>query len=163
MRFKNLNDLYIHELKDLYDAESKLIEALPKMAAKASSPALKEAFEEHVDQTRQQRQRIEQIMEDLGEDPEGEVCAGMQGLIKEGQSILSASGDEDAVDAALIAAGNRVEHYEIAGYGAARTHAQVLGYDEHAELLQQTLDEEGAADEKLTAIAEDLNAEASDE
>ena len=163
MRFKNLNDLYIHELRDLYDAESKLIDALPKMAAKASSGILKECFEEHVEQTREQRQRIEQIMEDLGEDPEGEVCAGIQGLIKEGQEILNASGDLDTLDVALIAASNRVEHYEMAGYEAVRSHAQALGYEEHAELLQKTLDEEGAVEEKLNAIAEELHTEASDE
>jgi ferritin-like metal-binding protein YciE len=157
MKLDSLKDLYIHELQDLYNAEARLIDALPQMADRATSGQLRNAFTEHLEETKQHRQRLEQILGDLKIKPGGEKCEAMEGLIKEGEEILKAKGDGDTIDAGLIATGNRVEHYEMAGYGAARTHAQTLGFEEHARLLQETLDEEGNADKKLTSIAEQCN------
>jgi ferritin-like metal-binding protein YciE len=151
-----MEDLYLHELKDLYDAESQLIEAMPQMASKASNKTLKQSFEQHLKQTKEQRKHLEKIFKDLGEDPSGGSCKGMKGLIKEGEDILKASGDESVIDAALISAANRVEHYEIAGYGTVRTYAQILGQDKHVQILQEILDEEASTDEKLTKLAEGM-------
>lgn len=151
---ENMQELFVHELKDLYSAENQLIEALPKMAKAASTPELKQGFERHLKQTQEHAQRIEQIFEDFDRKPGGMKCKGMEGLIKEGEEILKEDGDPAVKDAALIGAAQRIEHYEIAGYGTARTFARHLGNDKAAKLLQQTLDEEGETDHKLTQLAE---------
>jgi ferritin-like metal-binding protein YciE len=152
--FETLHDLYINELRDLYSAESQLIEALPKMADAATAPDLKSAFEMHLDETRSHAWRLEQIFTTLGEKPTGETCDAMRGLIKEGESYIKADGNPDVRDAGLIGAAQRVEHYEMAGYGTARALAMRLGDQSGADLLQTTLQEESAANEKLTEIAE---------
>lgn len=160
MKFETLEDLFIHEIQDLHSAEEQIVEALPKMAKAASSPDLKKAFTQHLEVSKNHLERVQQILSDLSEKP-GKKCKGMEGLLKEGEEILKEESDADVRDAALIAAAQRVEHYEIAGYGAARTHAQQLDYDDMAEILQQTLDEEGEADERLTDLAtRDINAKA---
>ncbi len=154
MKLYNLDDLYVDELKDLYSAETQLIKALPKMAKAATSPDLKSAFEGHLEETREHARRIETIFENLKEKPKGRKCVGMEGLIAEGQEMAE-QGAADAVrDAGLIGAAQRVEHYEMAGYGTARAFARQLGYLQDAELLQQTLDEEADTDQKLSQIAE---------
>jgi ferritin-like metal-binding protein YciE len=161
MSMNSLKDLYIDELKDLYSAETQLVKALPKMAKKASAPELKQAFQDHLEETKGHVARLEQILEELEEKPTGKTCKGMKGLIEEGEEVIEEDGNESVLDAALIGAAQRVEHYEIAGYGVARTFATILGEDDAAELLQETLDEEGEADKKLTSIAEeDINFEA---
>lgn len=156
MKLKDMNALFVHELKDLLHAEKQLTKALPKMAKAAESKQLRSAFEEHLQQTQGHVERLETILKDLGESTRAIKCEGMEGLLKEGDEILKQDGktDQGVLDAALIAAAQRVEHYEIAGYGAARTFARMLGHSKAAELLQTTLDEEGAADKKLTQIAE---------
>ena len=150
----SFDDLYVQQLRDLYSAETQLIEALPTMADAAAHPELKRAFQDHLAVTRRQKDRLEQIFRTLDADPEGHTCQAMKGLVKEGNDIIRADGDAAVRDAGLIAAAQRVEHYEIAGYGTARTFAERLGHSEAARLLQQTLDEEGGADKKLTQIAE---------
>jgi len=152
---KELGDLYKEELKDLYSAESQLVAALPKMAKAASSPELKKAFEAHLEETKVQIQRLEQVFEEIEGSPRGKKCKAMAGLVEEGSELIKEKADfEPAVlDAALIGAAQRIEHYEIAAYGTVRTFAQQLGYPKAANLLQQTLDEESATDEKLTALA----------
>jgi ferritin-like metal-binding protein YciE len=152
--FHNLRDLYLNELRDLYSAETQLIDALPKMADAATSPQLKDAFASHLLETRLHVQRLEQIFATLGENPSGETCQAMKGLIKEGGDYVKAGGDDHVRDAGLIGAAQRVEHYEIAGYGTARALALRLGETVAAKTLQMTLQEEGAADKKLTTIAE---------
>src|SRR2546423_12767051 len=152
--FNNLNDLFIHQLEDLYDAENRLIDALPKMAEAATSPQLKSAFSQHLQQTRTHAQRLEQVFRRIGCEPKRETCPAMKGLLEEGKEMISAKGDDLVRDAALIAAAQRVEHYEMAGYGTVRTFAQHLGLDDVASTLQQTLDEEGETDKKLTRLAE---------
>jgi ferritin-like metal-binding protein YciE len=152
--FNNLHDLLVHELKDLYDAEQRLTEALPEMAEAAHDPQLQQAFTQHLGQTRMHVDRLEQVFRQLNEEPERETCPAMKGLIKEGEEIISADGDPATLDAGLIAAAQKVEHYEIASYGSVRSHAQRLGYSDAAQTLQMTLDEEGAADKLLTKIAE---------
>ncbi len=154
MKLYSLEDLYVHELKDLYSAETQLVKALPKLAKSAASPDLKGAFEEHLEQTQQHVQRLEEIFDGLKAKPRGQKCKGMEGLIVEGQELLEEEGAAAALDAGLIGAAQRVEHYEIAGYGTARAHARQLGYSHDAELLQATLNEEVAANDKLTRIAE---------
>jgi ferritin-like metal-binding protein YciE len=155
---ESLNDLFVEELRDLYDAEHQLIKALPKMAEGAASDELRQGFEEHLEQTKVHAQRIEQIFEQLGEKAKGKKCKGMEGLIKEGSETLEEDiTDENVKDAAIIAAAQRVEHYEIAAYGTARTFANLLGEDEAASLLEQTLEEEKETDEKLTQLAEGIN------
>lgn len=154
--FQTLNDLLIDELRDLYDAERQLIKAIPKMAKAAESDELRSALEEHLMVTQNQVERLEQIFENLEEKAVGKKCAAMHGLIEEGQEAVSAKGDRNVRDAAIIGAAQKVEHYEIAAYGTARTHAEILGQTEAAKLLQQTLDEEGEADKKLTELAETL-------
>jgi ferritin-like metal-binding protein YciE len=151
-----LEELLHDELKDLYSAENQIIKALPKMAKAASSPELKRAFERHLEETRRQVERLQQIGEELGIKLTGKKCSGMEGLIEEGKELMSEVDDEDALDAGLIGAAQKVEHYEIAGYGTARTHAEVLGYRRIAKLLQQTLNEEGLTDKKLTQLAENI-------
>jgi ferritin-like metal-binding protein YciE len=152
--FNSLEDLFRHELKDVYDAEHRLTEALPKMADKAHNSSLKQAFEDHLRQTEKHVERLESIFEHVGIEPERVTCDGMVGLIKEGSTVLSADGDSDAIDAALIAAAQKVEHYEIASYGTLRTFAHRLNDDYAAELCEQTLEEEKATDQLLTEIAE---------
>ena len=147
-------DLLLAQLRDLYDAEHRLVEALPKMADAAHSPELKRAFETHLNETRGQVDRLEQIFKMLDEEPKRESCAAMKGLVEEGEDVINAKGDEDVRDAALIAAAQRVEHYEMAGYGSARAFAERNGKADIARLLQETLDEEGNADKILTQIAE---------
>jgi ferritin-like metal-binding protein YciE len=149
-----MRDLLIEELRDLYDAEKQLIEALPKMSRAATSPELKSAFDHHLHQTRDHLTRLKSVFSDLGEKPTGEVCDAMQGLIKEGENMAHAKGNDDVRDAGLIGAAQRVEHYEMAGYGTARALARQLGDDRVAEMLQTILKEEGEANEKLTSIAE---------
>jgi ferritin-like metal-binding protein YciE len=153
MQLQSLNDVLEHQLNDLYSAESQLIEALPKMAQAASSDELKKAFEEHLTETRGHAGRLDEIFGQLGKRPSGEICKAMKGLIAEGDEIVQTSGDPAAKDAALIAAAQRVEHYEIAAYGTARTLAGELGKSEAKDLLDQTLDEEANADKLLTKIA----------
>lgn len=154
MALESLQDLLVHELRDLYSAENQLTHALPKMAKAASTPELQEAFQKHLDETNNQVQRLEQIFESMGVSSRGPKCKGMEGLIAEGDDLIKEKAEPDVADAALITAAQRVEHYEIAGYGGARTFAQMLGMNDVAQLLEQTLDEEKQADEKLTSIAE---------
>ena len=151
-----LEELLVDELKDLYSAENQIIKALPKMAKAASSPDLKRAFERHLEETRRQVERLNQIGEVLDIRMTGKKCKGMEGLIEEGKETMEEDLDENALDAGLIGAAQKVEHYEIAGYGTARTHAELLGHTKVAKLLQQTLDEEGATDKKLTQLAESI-------
>lgn len=160
MKLENLEQLFLQELRDLYDAEDQITEALPKMIEAAHYPQLKDALQEHLEITRQQIQRLDQIFNILGEDASGQTCKGMKGVIKEGDEIISQGGDGATVDAGIISAAQRVEHYEMAGYGTVRTYAELLGQQQIATLLQQTLDEEKEADEKLTEIARSVNIEA---
>ena len=156
-----MRDLLVDQLQDLYDAEQRLVSALPRMADAASSPSLQSAFREHLEQTQGQVTRLEQAFRILGEEAKTKTCAAMKGLISEGEEVISADGDPDVKDAALIAAAQRVEHYEIAAYGSARTFARCEGATDVAELLQATLDEEGDTDKRLTALAEgSINARA---
>lgn len=150
----SLKDLLINQLEDLYDAEDRLTSALPKMAAAASSPELKNAFTTHLQQTKGHVARLETAFRGLGHTPKKDTCQAMKGLISEGAEAISAKGDSAVKDAALIAAAQRVEHYEMAGYGTTRTFAQRLGLTEVAQLLQQTLNEEEETDKLLTRIAE---------
>jgi ferritin-like metal-binding protein YciE len=154
MRLDSLQDLFVEQLQDLYDAEQRITEALPKMADAAHNGSLKSAFQQHLRETQNQIKRLEQVFQMVGQGAKAKTCEAMKGLVSEGSEIVSANGDPDVKDAALIAAAQRVEHYEIAAYGTARTFAQRLGKQEAARLLQQTLDEEGATDKKLTALAE---------
>lgn len=160
MSLHTLRDLYVHELKDLYSAEKQLLQALPKMAKGAHSNELRKGFEHHLAQTEEHVSRLEQIFDGIGLGPRGKKCKAMEGLIEEGAEMLKDDAPASVKDAALIAAAQRVEHYEIAGYGTVRTYAQLLGEEEAAALLQQTLDEEGETDKKLTSLAEEINAEA---
>ena len=158
---ETLEKLYISELRDLYSAESQLLKALPKMAKGASSAELKEAFENHLAETETHVERLEQIFNDLEENPKGKTCHGMKGLIEEGSEILEEEGEESVLDAGIIVAAQKVEHYEMAGYGSVRAFAQLLGQEEAAQLLQTTLDEESKANELLNQLAETtVNAEA---
>jgi ferritin-like metal-binding protein YciE len=160
MKMKTLHDLLVDELKDLYSAESQLTKALPKMAKAASSDELRIAFESHLKETEGHVQRLDKIFKQLDASPRGKKCKAMEGLIEEGKEAIELDAEDAVHDAALIAAAQRVEHYEMAGYGTVRTFAQLLGMDDVAELLQETLDEEGAADKKLTEIAEEIDVEA---
>ena len=155
MKLESLQDLYVDELKDLYSAENQLLKAIPKMAKAASAPELRTAFEDHLEETRGQVRRLEQIFKQLDASPKGKKCKAMEGLIEEGKEVMDEA-QPPVLDAALIAAAQRVEHYEMAGYGCVRAFARLLGYDNAAELLQETLDEEGAADKKLTELAETI-------
>jgi ferritin-like metal-binding protein YciE len=156
MKLNTLKQLYIEELRDLHSAENQLLKALPKMAKGASSEELKLAFENHLDQTKVHVERLEEIFERLDENPKGKTCQAMKGLVEEGSEILGEEGEESVLDAGIIAAAQKVEHYEIASYGTVRTFAQLLGEDEAAEVLQETLDEEGEADKLLTQLAQDI-------
>jgi ferritin-like metal-binding protein YciE len=153
-QLNNFQELFVHELRDLFSAEQQLLTALPKMAQAASSADLREAFDHHLNQTRTHVTRLDRIFGQLDTTGAGEECQGMKGLISEGENVINANGDSAVKDAALIAAAQRVEHYEIAGYGTARTHAQNLGLDDVASQLQETLDEEGETNKKLTDLAE---------
>lgn len=156
MKLNTLKQLYIEELRDLYSAENQLLKALPKMAKGASSEELTLAFENHLDQTKVHVERLEEIFERLDENPKGKTCQAMKGLVEEGSEILEEDGEESVLDAGIIAAAQKVEHYEIASYGTVRTFAQLLGEDEAAEVLQETLDEEGDADKLLTQLAQEI-------
>jgi ferritin-like metal-binding protein YciE len=158
-----LHDAFLDELRDAYDAEKQLTKALPKMAKAATSPVLRDAFETHLEETRGHIQRLEQVMEGLGEKVKGKHCDGMAGIIEEGKSVMEEDFDEAAIDACLIAAGQRAEHYEIAAYGTLAAWAKAMGHTEAAELLAETLEEERATDEKLTSLAEGgINSEAAE-
>lgn len=156
MAFQSLQDLYLEHLQDLYSAETQILDALPKMIEKASHAKLRDGMSMHLQQTQQHVRRLEQIARRLGQDIDGKTCKGMKGLLKEGDEVLGEGGDPDVVDAAIISAAQRVEHYEIAAYGCARTYASALGRDDDADLLQQTLDEEAETDKKLTQVAEGI-------
>lgn len=160
MASNSLQELYIEQLQDLYDAEQQIIKALPKMIDATDSEELRSALTEHLEVTKTQAERIEKICEELDEDPEGDKCKGMAGVIQEGNDHVKDAEDENVRDAIIISAAQRVEHYEIAGYGTARTYASLLGYEDAANLLQKTLDEEKEADSTLTGIAEKINVEA---
>ncbi len=153
MKMTNLEDVFTDEIKDIYSAENQIMKALPKMA-KASQGELRSAFEQHLEQTRTHAQRIEQVCQELNFTPKGKKCTGMEGVLSEGSEVLGTQGSEEAKEAALIGAAQRVEHYEIAAYGTARTHARQLGYTNAADLLDQTLREERQTDDRLTQIAE---------
>jgi len=161
MEMQSLKELYLEELKDLYSAEKQLVKALPKMAKNATNPELKQAFTDHLQETEGHVERLDQIFEMLGEGSPRKKCKGMEGLIEEAKELLEEDAAEEVLDAGLISKAQHVEHYEIAGYGTVRTYAQHLGLEDKAALLQQTLDEEGNANELLTQIAESsVNAEA---
>ncbi|MBZ5604600.1 MAG: ferritin-like domain-containing protein [Acidobacteriia bacterium] len=152
--FNSLEDLFVNQLEDLYDAEHRIIRVLPKMSEAAQNSQLKQVFDKHLAETRRQVERLDTIFRQLGRTPERETCEAMKGLLREGEEMIDAKGDPSIRDAALIAAAQRVEHYEMAGYGTARSLATHLGNADAARLLQQTLDEEKAADSKLTEVAE---------
>ena len=154
MKIKTLEDLLTDELKDLYSAENQITKALPKMAKSTQSRELRSAFEEHLRQTENQIKRLERACNELGISPKGKKCVGMEGLLEEGKEIMTNGSDQDALEAGLIGAAQKVEHYEIAGYGTAAAHARQLGFNSVAQLLNQTLEEERMTDEKLTKLAE---------
>ena len=154
MASENLQDLYIDQLRDLHSAENQILKALPKMIGKTTHPDLKKALQEHQKVTEKQVERLDTIFSELGERPSGHKCKGMEGLLEEGDEVLKDFKDGDVLDAAIIASAQRVEHYEMAGYGTVRSMANMLGFDRQADLLQETLNEEGEADHKLTALAE---------
>lgn len=154
MELKTLNDLFVHQLKDLYGAEQQLLKAMPKMQEMTSSNELKQAFTQHMQETKNQVTRLESVFESLGMDPEAEKCKAMEGLLKEAEDFMSQNADKEVMDAGLIASAQRVEHYEIAGYGTACTYAKYLGHTEAFNLLKETLSEEKKTDELLTQIAE---------
>lgn len=161
MKINSLHDLYLTELKDLYDAENRITKALPKMAEAANSQELRNAFEQHLQQTRRHTERLEQIFQQLDESPKGHKCKGIGGIIDEGEDMMDEDAPAAVSDAALIAAAQRVEHYEIAAYGTVRTYARRLGFEDQASLLNETLQEEGETDKKLTSLAESyINEEA---
>jgi ferritin-like metal-binding protein YciE len=157
MEHNELKELYIDELRDLYDAENKLVKALPKLAKAAGSAKLRAGFEEHLEQTRGHVERLEEIFEALDEKPTGKKCAGMAGLVKEGEEIMDEDFSAEVMDAALISAAQRVEHYEIAAYGCVSVWAQLLGESEANALLEKTLEEEKETDQKLTQLSEEIN------
>lgn len=162
MTKNSLLGLYVEELRDIYSAEKQLTKALPKMAKAAASEELRSGFTEHLEQTRGHVERLEQIFEALGERAGGKKCVGMEGLIEEGSEVMQEDFDGDVMDAALISAAQRVEHYEIAAYGTVCAFADLLGETEQASLLRQTLDEEKATDEKLTELSQEVNVAAND-
>jgi ferritin-like metal-binding protein YciE len=153
MKLDTLKSLYFHELKDLYSAEKQLIKALPKMAKAASNKELSAGFEKHLEETKAQAVRLEQLLESHGQTTRGPKCKAMAGLVEEGAELMEEEGDPEVIDAGLIVSAQKVEHYEIAGYGSARTFAELIGDTEGAKVLQQTLDEESATDAKLTELA----------
>jgi len=156
MKLDTLQKLYTNELRDLYNAEHQLLKALPKMAKAASSEDLKDAFEKHLEQTKSHVERLEQVFEELNEKPKGKTCRAMKGLVEEGSEILQQDGEESVLDAGIIVSAQKVEHYEIAGYGSVRTFAHLLGQNKAAELLQTTLDEEAETNQVLNRLAESI-------
>jgi ferritin-like metal-binding protein YciE len=154
MSLNNLDDLFMQQLTDLYSAEQQIMDALPKMAKAAHTPELRDALTQHLEQTRVQAERLESIFNSVGAKPKHHKCKGMEGIIDEGSEVLHEKGDSAVIDAAIIASAQRVEHYEIAGYGCARTYAEELGYRDAADLLQETLEEEAQTNERLTQLAE---------
>jgi len=154
MEMESLRDLFVDQLKDLYNAENQLVKALPKMAKAATSPELQNAFASHLEETKGHVERLERIFETLGTSPKGKKCKAMEGLVEEGKEMIDEDAEPEVKDAGLIAAAQRVEHYEMAGYGCVRTYAKLLGDDAAGRLLQETLDEESAANEKLSNLAE---------
>jgi len=158
-----LKELYIDELKDLFSAENQLLKALPRMAKAATSEELSSAFTEHLEQTKGQVQRLEQIFEMLDENPKGKKCVGMEGLVKEGAEMMGEDFEDEVLDAGLIGAAQRIEHYEIAAYGTARAFAELLGESDQASLLGETLEEEKETDQKLTQLSEQINVEANEQ
>ena len=156
MKLDTLEKLYVEELRDIYNAENQLLKALPKMAKGASSPDLKSGFEKHFRQTETHVERLEQVFAELDESPKGKTCHGMKGLIEEGSEILKEEGEESVLDAGIIVAAQKVEHYEMAAYGSVRTFARLLGQEKAAELLQSTLDEESETNESLNQLAENM-------
>ncbi|MBA2626702.1 MAG: ferritin-like domain-containing protein [Gemmatimonadales bacterium] len=156
MELSTLEELYVEELKDLWSAEKQILRALPRMIKAAGHKELKRAFTTHERQTRQQVKRLERIFKQLGASPRGKKCEGMEGLLKEGSSLIGERPEQDVLDAGLLSAAQHVEHYEMAGYGTVRTWARLLGRDGQADILQQTLDEEGETDHLLTELAERL-------
>jgi ferritin-like metal-binding protein YciE len=160
MENNSLRELYIEELRDIYDAENQMLKALPKMADATTSDELRSGFEEHLEQTRGHVQRLDQIFADIGEKATGKKCKGMQGLVSEGKEVIDEDFEGEVKDAALISAAQRVEHYEIAAYGTVRTYAEILGEQSAVDLLEKTLQEEKETDEKLTELAQSINVEA---
>jgi ferritin-like metal-binding protein YciE len=154
---ETLHDLFVHELQDLYDAEQQLTKALPLLAQAAKSPQLKQGFEKHLQETKEQVRRLDQVFKALGAPPAGKTCKAMQGLIAEAKETMELDADPDVMDAALIVAAQKVEHYEIAGYGSVCTFARVLKYDDAARVLKQTMAEEEETDKKLTQLASTVN------
>ncbi|HEY3770993.1 MAG TPA: ferritin-like domain-containing protein [Candidatus Angelobacter sp.] len=160
MDMESLKDLFVDELKDLYSAENQILKALPKMIKKATSKELKAGFEKHFKETQVHVERLEKICAELDESPKGKKCKGMEGVIADGKELMEEDAEPEVMDAGLIGAAQHVEHYEMAGYGCVRTYAELLGYSNIAKLLQKTLDEERATDEKLTDLARNINVEA---
>ena len=161
MKLENLHSLLVEELQDLYSAENQIIEALPDMIEEASSPDLKNALQHHLEETRGQVRRLDQIFSQLPNvKKDGKTCKGMKGILKDGQDLLDTDAEPEVLDAGMIAGAQRVEHYEIAGYGTVRTYAQRLGRNDWAQLLEQTLNEEKQADQKLNQLASRINVEA---
>ena len=161
MKLENLHSLLVEELQDLYSAENQIIEALPDMIEEASSPDLKNALQHHLEETRGQVRRLDQIFSQLPNvKKDGKTCKGMKGILKDGQDLLDTDAEPEVLDAGMIAGAQRVEHYEIAGYGTVRTYAQLLGRNDWAQLLEQTLNEEKQADQKLNQLASHINVEA---
>ena len=160
MKTETLRELMIDELQDLHSAEQQIVKALPKLVKAAHNPSLKRAFEHHLEETKNHVTRLDNIFKRLGESPKGKTCEGMKGLIKEGEERISDGGEPEVLDAGIISAAQRVEHYEIAAYGSARTYAELLGDREAVRLLSETLEEEKAADAKLTQVARTVNVEA---
>jgi len=160
MQMESLKDLFVEELKDLYSAENQILKALPKMIKKASSRELKSGFEQHLKETQGHVERLEKIFNGLDESPRGKKCKGMEGVIADGKEFMEEDAEPEVMDAGLIGAAQHVEHYEIAGYGCVRTYAEQLGESEFASLLQKTLDEEKATDEKLSQLAQNINVQA---
>jgi ferritin-like metal-binding protein YciE len=160
---ESFKKLYLDELKDLFSAENQMLKALPKMAKAASSDELRSGFEEHLEQTKGHVRRLEEIFENLGESPKGKKCVGMQGLVKEGSEVMEEDFEDAVLDAGLIGAARRVEHYEIAAYSAVCELAKVLGQAKHASLLEKTLAEEKQTDEELTDLAKEINSQANEE
>jgi ferritin-like metal-binding protein YciE len=160
MSMENLQELFLEQLKDVYDAEQRITKALPKMAREATSEELSTAFEEHLEQTQEHVKRLERVFEIIGESPGKKTCKAMVGLLEEGEEIMKEDAPESVLDAGIISAAQKVEHYEMATYGCLRDWAQLLGLSEAVDVLQETLDEEGETDKRLTEIAQSLNVEA---
>jgi ferritin-like metal-binding protein YciE len=160
MKMELMEDLYLHELRDLYDAEKQLLKTLPKMAQAIRSSDLRQGFENHAKETEEQIHRLEKVFKRIGESPSGPKCEGMAGLLAEGEKLLKEDAEPELLEAGLIAAAQKIEHYEIAGYGCVCTYAKLLGFNEDKELLGQTLQEEKSQDGKLTLLAESINLEA---